>query len=57
MKKKIFLMLCVSMLASSMYAGVRLKPKTVQVRDDVPEFPSFTDPVMETSIEEEETPL
>ena len=24
---------------------------------DVPEFPSYTDPVMETSIQEDETPL
>lgn len=54
MKKKIFLMLCVSMLASSMYAGVRLKPKTVQERNDAPEY---MDPEIEFSILEDETPL
>lgn len=29
----------------------------VQQGNEAPEFPSYTDPVMEVSIEEEETPL
>lgn len=29
----------------------------VQQRNQIPDLPSYTDPVMETTIEEEETPL
>lgn len=29
----------------------------VQQRNQVPDLPSYTDPIMETTIEEEETPL
>lgn len=62
MKKKIFLMLCVSMFATSTFAqapvlAVAVDGTAVVQQNQIPELPSYTDPVMETNIEEEETPL
>lgn len=61
MKRKIFLMLCVSMFATSTFAmpvlgGGSLFSGAGEALE-FPEFPTYTDPVMETSIQEEETPL
>lgn len=58
MKKKIFLMLCVAMFATSSFAA-SLNDGGVLFSGagEAPEFPTYTDPVMESSIQEEETPL
>lgn len=55
--KKLFLALVVAMFTTSIFAGVRLKPKTVQERNDDPELPSYTDPVLETTLLGDDTPL
>lgn len=44
------------MLFASMFAVNEISAESSGA-GDVPEFPSYTDPVMETSIEEDETPL
>ena len=44
---------CAAIALAAVIGGVSLFSGT----GEAPEFPSYTDPVMETSIQEEETPL
>ena len=55
--KKLFLALVVAMFATSIFAGVRLKPKSVQGQNDIPELTDYTDPVVESTLTDDDTPL
>ena len=46
-----------SMSASQETAAVAICGTVIVQQNQVPELPSYTDPVMETTIDEEETPL
>ena len=51
------MMRCMMTFALLIVCGVGARQFKFFANSNVPELPSYTDPVMETNIEEEETPL
>lgn len=45
------------MFTTRIFAGVRLKPKSLQVQNGIPGLTDYTDPVIETSLTGDDTPL
>ena len=49
--------ICPAKAAAQETAAVAIGGTAIVYQNQVPELPSYTDPVMETTIDEEETPL
>lgn len=56
MKKKIFMMLCASLFATSTFAQNSV-PTGIHQPSDIPELTCYTDPVIETTLTGDDVPL